>query len=162
MKSAFNNKPFRLLLLLLGLMALAPASYGQEEGPVAPCHAYERLLREAENAVTRNDFGLAIKKYNAAKVCNPAAGLEINGRILNAFARIDEQRLQAERNAQKARRAEREALFQAQLAQQKEREALEAREQAEENELFAKEQEAEARKVADNITFEGYAAPFQA
>ena len=153
MKSAFNNKSFRLLFLFLGLMALAPASYGQEEGPAAPCRAFERLLLEAENAVARNDFGLAIKKYNAAKVCNPAAGLEINGRILNAFARIDEQRLQAERNAQKARRAEREALFQAQLAQQKEREALEAREQAEENELFAKEQETEARRYLSEIYF---------
>lgn len=151
MKNGFKNNIAPLLSLCFAFFLFQATLSGQEPEEATPCDAYERLITEAEAAVSRNDFGLAIKKYNAAKVCNPAAGLEINDRILNAFARIDEQRLDAERNALKAQKAEREALFQAEVAHQKEQEAQDARQRAEQNEQFAREQEAEARAYLSEI-----------
>lgn len=148
MRSTLNSK--RLLLLWVFLL-LTLYAMGQKSGGASPCNQFQRLMREARQAVVDNDFGMAIKKYNAAKVCHPAAGLEINEYILNAFSKIDEQRIHAERNARKAREAEKEALYLAQLAKKNEQEALSARRQAERNEQLALEQEAEARRYLSEI-----------
>ncbi|MBR9920938.1 MAG: hypothetical protein GYB31_08860 [Bacteroidetes bacterium] len=105
------------------IFILLPIFFASALQSQAPCPDFERLLREARQAVEEGSFEVAIYKYNAAKVCNPEAEADIDAEVLDVFNAINQLRLDAEksrRSAERAlkreRQAERRARQQAQRA----------------------------------------------
>lgn len=146
-----NGMPRLALLLVWVFFQAGLSAQNISQTGEAPCSEYNRLISEAEEAVEKREYGLAIRKYNAAKVCNPGEGLMITEEILNVFDSIDNQRLVALRNARRAQEAEREARQQASIARQQERIAREAQELAEASADTARAQEARARRFLSEI-----------
>jgi hypothetical protein len=150
-----SNDSFFRFLLLVALCCCVTSLSAQNPSRAAetPCTEYTRLIIDAEQAVEKQEYGLAIRKYNAAKVCNPSLSLKINQQILEVFDRIDEQRLAAERNARLAKEAEREAQLQAKHAENQKILAEEAKLRAEANAAEARAQETRARRFLSEIYF---------
>lgn len=53
------------------------------------CHDYNRLMEEANQAESQQDFEKAIHKYESARTCDPSKGLIVSGKIIAVFKQIN-------------------------------------------------------------------------
>lgn len=152
-------KPFLSLYFFLLFLCLSAFSQGT-------CDKYEELIQSAHDAVENEEYTKAVKKYNAAKVCDPIKSSEIDALILHVFEEIDQKVKEAEKNLEIAKAAEEKAKRSAVLAKQAQastllakREADRLREVAEEQKLkvmvaLAKSQEKENPTYAAHLAEE--------
>ena len=111
------------LICLLFLFSATALLTAQET--LCPDSTYQRLLQEGQQ-YEKTDFQKALRRYNAARICQPEKAAEVDALIFNMFRTIEAQRDEARIQAEKARRSEGKAK----LAQQKAEETLEKLETA--------------------------------
>mgnify|MGYP000278808951 CR=1 FL=1 len=74
--------------------------------PKEDCGRFQSFIKAAKNAADKPDFNQAIIQYNAARVCCPSAAEAIDAEILKIFELIENQRKEADANADRAKKAE--------------------------------------------------------
>lgn len=65
-----------------------------------------RILRDADALITKKNFRLALRKYNAVKICDPILTNVVDKRIVRVFEKMEQQRLWNERAKLKAQATE--------------------------------------------------------
>ncbi|MDX2250105.1 MAG: formylglycine-generating enzyme family protein [Bacteroidia bacterium] len=83
----------RLLLCLFLLCAVAPLA-AQPQG--SPCD-YSLLMRQGDVFYQEANYRAALKKYNAARICDPGQSAAVNAAIDRLFTAIEKQRDEAQR-----------------------------------------------------------------
>ena len=63
---------------------------------------YQKMLKEADQAVKRGEYDLAINKLQSAKVCQPGKEGEVSEKILKVFEKVNGERQQAIRQRERA------------------------------------------------------------
>ena len=64
---------------------------------------YQKMLKEADQAVKRGEYDLAINKLQSAKVCQPGKAAEVDGKIVAVFEKVNGERELAVKNAEEAK-----------------------------------------------------------
>ncbi len=113
-------------------------------GAQAPTRESKRMLDEANNAFNQDNYRLAIRKFNAVKICDPSQAADMDKRVLAVFDKIEKKRIEAEENLRLVIKT-REAMVQALRAAQNAKIAANAAESA------AIESEKKLQKESDNL-----------
>ena len=90
-------------LLLLALLFWLPTQ------AQTPCAEYQTLMKEADGFLKTENYGKAVRLFQAAKVCHPQAGEMIDEMIIGVFNQIENQRVQALKDRDRAEKAEQDA-----------------------------------------------------
>jgi hypothetical protein len=104
---------------MVGTAVMAQPLEQVKDCPDCPC-----IFEQAEAMVEAEKFSLAIRLFNAGKVCDPSRGAEVDQRVLDVFELIERQRDRAIAAERRADRKTKEAI----AAQQQ---AVEEKEKAE-------------------------------
>ncbi|MEO1259687.1 MAG: PQQ-binding-like beta-propeller repeat protein [Bacteroidota bacterium] len=77
-----------------GIEKLAEEAYQQFLSATTPgrCPEFKRLMTEADQLALAGNYEFALKKYNAAEVCDPSAETVKNARVDEVFKRILDER----------------------------------------------------------------------
>ena len=120
----------------------------------APCTDYASLLKEANDFLNAENYGKAIRLFQAAKVCNPKAGEMIDEKIIEVFNQIEKQREQAIKDRNNAKKAKEEVLIALNKVEEEKKRVVDEKEKADverKNAEMAKQQAMIEKQNAESI-----------
>ena len=92
---------------------------------------YQTMLREADQAIQKGQYDLAINKLQSAKTCRPEKEAAVNQKITGVYIKINGERVEAIRQKKIAEENAKRAVEQADLAKRSKEEAEIQRDSAE-------------------------------
>lgn len=100
-------------IIVFCFCAVAFPLFGQQ-----PCADYDRLIKEAIIETQKRNYAVAIRKYNAARVCNPGERAFIDEQIIEVFNLIEQQRKDADAAKIAAQASEKKAQENLRIAEE--------------------------------------------